>query len=54
MEIKMTPIGTFYTDESDIPRHWSISDKTGRIEVDPQYQEGLKDIQAGQRIVVLF
>lgn len=54
MEIRMTPIGTFYTDASDIPRHWSISDKTGRIEVDRQYQEGIRDIRAGQQIVVLF
>ncbi|MGM0454296.1 MAG: tRNA (N6-threonylcarbamoyladenosine(37)-N6)-methyltransferase TrmO [Thermodesulfobacteriota bacterium] len=54
MEITMTPIGTFFTDETDIPRHWSISDKKGRIELDPAYRQGIKDIGPGQRIVVLF
>ncbi len=54
MEICMTPVGTFHTEETEIPRHWSISDKRGRIEIDPEYLTGLKNIQAGQQIVVLF
>jgi len=54
MRITMTPIGVFYTDETDIPRHWSISDKKGWIEIDPAYTEGLKDIRIGEQIVVLF
>lgn len=54
MKIEMTPIGTFYTRETDIPRHWSISEARGRIEIDPAYQEGLRDVEAGQQIVVLF
>ncbi|MFW6284703.1 MAG: tRNA (N6-threonylcarbamoyladenosine(37)-N6)-methyltransferase TrmO [Desulfosalsimonas sp.] len=54
MKIEMSPIGTFYTGETDIPRHWSLSEARGRIEVDPAYQQGLKDIEAGQQIVVLF
>lgn len=54
MQIQMTPIGIFHTEETDIPRHWSISDKKGRIVIDTVYTEGLKDIAAGQKIVVLF
>ena len=54
MKIEMKPIGTFYTKETDIPRHWSVSQARGRIEVDPDYQEGLRDVQVGQQIVVLF
>ena len=54
MRITMKPIGYFHTDETEIPRHWSISDEAGQIEVEPQYIEGLKDIRVGQQIVVIF
>ncbi|MCF8095882.1 MAG: TrmO family methyltransferase, partial [Desulfobacteraceae bacterium] len=54
MKIEMESIGTFYTEETDVPRHWSISKAGGRIELDPAYQEGMRDIKKGQRIVVLF
>jgi tRNA (adenine37-N6)-methyltransferase len=54
MRITMAPIGYFYTDEIEIPRHWSISDEKGRIEIDSQYAQGLKDIRVGQKIVVIF
>lgn len=54
MKVTLTPIGRFYTDETDIPRHWSISDEKGWIEIDPQYTEGLKHIRSGQQIVVIF
>jgi tRNA-Thr(GGU) m(6)t(6)A37 methyltransferase TsaA len=54
MKIEFEPIGTFYTDAAEIPRHWSLSSVVGRIAIDARYTEGLKDIQPGQRIVVLF
>lgn len=54
MKITMAPIGYFYTDETEIPRHWSISDEKGQIVIDPQYTEGLTHIRAGQQIVVIF
>lgn len=54
MKITMDPIGYFHTDETEIPRHWSISDEKGRIEIDPQYMEGIKHLRAGQQIVVIF
>jgi tRNA-Thr(GGU) m(6)t(6)A37 methyltransferase TsaA len=54
MKIEMTPIGVFHTQETNIPRHWSVSDVVGTIEIDPIYAPGLKDITAGQQIVVLF
>ncbi|MDY6824852.1 MAG: tRNA (N6-threonylcarbamoyladenosine(37)-N6)-methyltransferase TrmO [Thermodesulfobacteriota bacterium] len=50
----MKPIGYVYTDAADIPRHWSISDVEGRIVINPEYEAGLCNIEAGQRIVVLF
>ena len=52
--VTMTPIGFFYTDAREIPRHWSLSGAEGTIEIDPTYVEGLADIKPGQKIVVLF
>ncbi|MBS3809968.1 MAG: tRNA (N6-threonylcarbamoyladenosine(37)-N6)-methyltransferase TrmO [Desulfobacterales bacterium] len=54
MRIEMEPIGIFYTEETDIPRHWSISEARGKIVIDPAYQQGLRDVEEGQQIVVLF
>lgn len=47
-------IGTVRTNEKNLPRHWSMSDVEGRLEIDSQYLEGMQDIEAGQHIVVLF
>jgi tRNA-Thr(GGU) m(6)t(6)A37 methyltransferase TsaA len=50
----MTPIGVVRTDAETVPRHWTVSEEEGVLEIDPCYLEALKDIQAGQRIVVIF
>ena len=54
MTITMKSIGVVHTDAQTIPRHWSVSDVKGTLVIDEQYQEGLKDIQKGQWIVVIF
>jgi tRNA (adenine37-N6)-methyltransferase len=54
MTVTLNPIGTAHTDAASIPRHWTVSDVEGTLEIDPAYTEGLADIAAGQRIVVLF
>jgi tRNA-Thr(GGU) m(6)t(6)A37 methyltransferase TsaA len=54
MAIEFKPIGYVRTEATTVPRHWSISAVEGRLVIDPQYQEGLKDIEPGQRLVVLF
>ena len=54
MKIEMQPIGIFHTDTVTVPRHWRISEARGRIEIDPVYEKGLRDIKPGQRIAVLF
>ncbi len=54
MKIEFEPIGFVKTETENVPRHWTISDAEGTIVIDEQYKEGLKDIKAGQRIVVLF
>ena len=53
-EICIQPIGYAYTDSEEIPRHWSVSDVEGTIKIDKEYLPGLRDIEAGQKIIVLF
>jgi len=54
MPITMKPIGVVHTDADQVPRHWTVSDVKGTLVIDKQYQKGLKDIQDGQQIVVIF
>jgi tRNA-Thr(GGU) m(6)t(6)A37 methyltransferase TsaA len=54
MSIDFKPIGFVRTDAQELPRHWSISDVEGTLVIDEEYSEGLRDIEAGQRIVVIF
>ena len=54
MKIELEPIGFVRTAVEKVPRHWTVSDAEGSIVVDEQYREGIKDIHAGQNIVVLF
>ncbi|HYQ48630.1 MAG TPA: tRNA (N6-threonylcarbamoyladenosine(37)-N6)-methyltransferase TrmO [Thermodesulfovibrionales bacterium] len=54
MKIELSPIGFVRTDVEKVPRHWTISDAEGMVVIDDRYREGLKDIKAGQRIVILF
>lgn len=56
MDICFHPIGHVRTDTPDsaTPHHWSASDIEGTLDIHPRYREGARDIQAGQKIVVLF
>ena len=54
MSVTLKPIGTAHTEAAVIPRHWTVSEVEGTLVIDPAYAEGLADITAGQRIVVLF
>ncbi len=54
MKICFEPIGIVRSDVEKPPRHWSVSDVKGELYIDPKYSKGLKDIKAGQLIVVLF
>ena len=54
MPIEMEPIGFAYTDAETVPRHWAVSDVKGTLVVDEKYAAGLKGMEVGQRIVVLF
>ena len=52
--LELKTIGVVRTNAEDIPRHWSVSDVEGTLDINEEYAEGLRDIEAGQRIVVLF
>ena len=54
MSIELRPIGFVRTDVQELPRHWSVSDVEGTLVIGEEYSEGLRDIRAGQRIVVIF
>ena len=54
MNIDLKPIGFVRTEAEKVPRHWTVSDVEGRLVVDEAYLEGLRNIEAGQRIVVIF
>jgi tRNA-Thr(GGU) m(6)t(6)A37 methyltransferase TsaA len=54
MKIEFEPIGFVKTDLEKVPRHWTVSEAEGAIVINEEYAAGLKDIEAGQRIVVLF
>jgi tRNA-Thr(GGU) m(6)t(6)A37 methyltransferase TsaA len=54
MTITFTPIGYARTDETTVPRHWSVSEVEGRLEIFAEFTPGLDDITVGDRIVVLF
>ena len=54
MSIEVKPIGIVHTDVKELPRQWTASDVEGTLVIDDRYLEGIKDIEAGQRIVVIF
>jgi tRNA-Thr(GGU) m(6)t(6)A37 methyltransferase TsaA len=54
MHINLKPIGFVQTDVEKVPRHWTVSDVEGKLVIDEAYLKGLRDIEAGQRIVVIF
>lgn len=54
MSIELKPIGVVHTGATDVPRHWSVSEVEGTLLIDDAYAEGLRDIQTGQLVVVIF
>lgn len=48
------PIGTVHTEATVVPRHWTVSQLEGTLLIHDAYREGLRDIRAGQKIIVLF
>ena len=54
MSYRIRPIGVVHSGEANPPRHWSISQVEGELEIWPRYRDGLSDIRPGERVVVLF
>jgi tRNA-Thr(GGU) m(6)t(6)A37 methyltransferase TsaA len=54
MSIELEPIGYVRTEARNLPRHWSVSEVEGELVIEEEYLEGLRDIELGQRIVVIF
>ncbi len=54
MKTQMQPIGFVRTDAKTIPRHWSLSNVEGILDIKQEYIPGLKDIEPGEKIVVIF
>ena len=54
MNIEFKTIGVIRTNAPTVPRHWTISEVMGEIVIDEAYTKGLKDIQKGQDIMVIF
>ena len=54
MKLELEPIGFAHTDAASVPRHWSVSDVVGELRIRPELETGLRDIQIGQNIVVIF
>lgn len=53
--IQFTPIGTAYlTSKGTIPKRWSIAEMEGTLVLDEAYRDGLHDVRAGQRMIVVF
>lgn len=53
-QITLRPIGYIRTQAEKVPRHWSVSDIEGILEINTEFADGLRDIEEGQKIVVLF
>jgi tRNA (adenine37-N6)-methyltransferase len=54
VEFTVKSIGYVRTDSAEVPRHWTVSDLEGFLDIEIEYLEGLKDIGPGQHIVVIF
>ena len=54
LDVTLQPIGWVRHGAEDIPRHWTVSELEGDIEIRSDFAAGLANIAAGQRIMVLF
>jgi L-fuculose-phosphate aldolase len=55
--ITLTPIGIMHCgleSREDTPKNFDISTETGTLEIFPEYQEAMGEIEPGQTLVVLF
>ncbi len=55
-KIALTPIGEVRhgAAPAQVPRHWTVSDLEGQIVLHPEFVPGLRDVEKGDRVIVLF
>ncbi len=53
-KVTLAPIGHVRHRAAEVPRHWTVSELEGELELLPLYEGGLADISPGERIIVLF
>jgi tRNA-Thr(GGU) m(6)t(6)A37 methyltransferase TsaA len=54
LDVTLHAIGWVRHDAREVPRHWTVSELEGVLEIRPALAPGLADIAAGQKILVLF
>ncbi len=54
LNVTLNAIGWVRHDAAEVPRHWTVSDLAGDLDIRPDLAAGLADITAGQKIMVLF
>jgi len=54
MNVELKPIGYVSSDGASVPRSYTVSDVEGTLIIDEAYLDGLREIEAGQRIYVIF
>ncbi|AHY47930.1 hypothetical protein RradSPS_2647 [Rubrobacter radiotolerans] len=54
MRIELYPIGYVRTAPGKVPRSWRTSELEGEVVLDGAYAEGLANVEAGQRLLVVF
>ncbi len=54
LAVRLQAIGWIRHGAEDVPRHWSVSELEGDLEIRSAFADGLADIAAGQKIIVIF
>ena len=43
-----------HTEAAEVPNSWTVSEVEGELVIDKKYLQGIRDIQPGEKIVVIF
>ncbi len=54
INIDLRVVGYVDHQHQNVPRHWSVSDLEGRIILQDEFTEGIRDISPGDEIAVIF
>ena len=54
LDVDLNAIGWVRHGAAEVPRHWTVSDLEGDLDIRPDYAAGLANIEVGQKILVLF